>query len=82
MVVCPEIALDFTEFEKHEKRTQKQSVKQHHEQTKKSQTSFKKDVTALVDVIDDIGNPILEKSGDLLIPDSKNVADVSVLTIE
>ena len=38
---------------------------------KERQTSFKKDVQALVYVIDDIGNPFLEESGDVLIIDSK-----------
>ena len=51
---------------------------EHHEQTKESQTSFKKDVTALVNVTD-MGNPFMEESGNLLALDSKNHADVSVI---
>ena len=79
MVAGPEIVRVITEFENHERRSQVQSEKQHHEQTKEMQTSFKKDVSALVDVMDDMGNPFLEESGDLLVLDSKNLADVAVI---
>ena len=71
MAAGPEIARVTTDFEKHERRSQTQSENQHHKQTKEIQTSFKKDVTALVDVIDDMRNPFLEESGDLLVLDSK-----------
>ena len=64
MVAGPENARVTTEFEKHERRSQAQSENQHHKQTKEIQTSFKKDVTAPVNVIDDMGNPFLEESGD------------------
>ena len=79
MIAGPEIARVITEFEKHKMRSQSQNRKQHHEQTKEIQTSFKKDVTALVDVIGDMGNPFQEESVDLLVLDSKNIADVLVI---
>ena len=71
IVAGPEIARVTTEFEKHERRHQTQSENEHHKRMEEIQTSFKKDVTALVDVIDDMGNPFLEESGDLLVLDSK-----------
>ena len=79
MVAGPEIARVITEFEKRDNRTLTQSDMQHHEQTKEMQEAFKKDVTALVDVIDDMGNPFLEESADLLAIDSKNLANAAVI---
>ena len=79
MIAGPEIASVITEFEKHITRSQSKNEKQHHEQTREIQTTFKKDVTALVDVIDDMGNPFQEESVDLLVLDSKNIADVPVI---
>ena len=76
MIAGPEIAMVITEFEKYKTRSQSQNEKQHHEQTKEMQTAFKKDVTALVDVIDNMGNHFHE---DLLVPDSKNIADLLVM---
>lgn len=79
MVAGNERARLITEFENHDRRLQVQSEKQHQEQTKEMQTFLNKDVTALVDVIDDMGNLFLEESGDLLVLESKNLADVSVI---
>ena len=79
MVAGPEIARVITEFEKRDSRTRTQSDMQHHEQTKEMQVAFKKDVTALVEVIDDMGNPFLEESADLLAIDSKNLANAAVI---
>ena len=67
----PEIARVVTEFEHYKTRSQAQNEKQHHKQTKEIQTSFKKDATALIDVIDDMGNPFQQESVDLLVLDSK-----------
>ena len=79
MIAGPEIARVITDFEKDTMKSQSQNEKQHHEQTKEIQTSFKKDVTALVDVIDDMGSPFQEESVNLLVLDSKNIADVPVI---
>ena len=52
---------------------------QHHDQQPRVQQNFLKDVTSLVTVIDDMGNPFLEKSHDLLVLDTKNIMDASVV---
>ena len=43
----------------------------HHEQTKSVQDQFVKDVRALVAAIEEMGNPFMEESGDLLNLNSK-----------
>ena len=56
---------------------------QHHEEAKSTQLSFTKDVKSLISVIDDMGNPFTDESGDLLVLDTKNLADASVVkTVE
>ena len=52
---------------------------QHHDQQPGVQQNFLKDVTSLVTVIDDMGNPFLEKRYDLLVLDTKNIMDASVV---
>ena len=52
---------------------------QHHDQQPGVQQNFLKDVTSLVTVIDDMGNLFLEKSHDLLVFDTKNIMDASVI---
>ena len=52
---------------------------QHHDQQPGVQQNFLKDVTSLVTVIDDMGNPFFEKSRDLLLLDMKNIMDASVV---
>ena len=51
---------------------------QHHEQQSSSQNAFAKDVESLVGVIDEMGNPFLEESNDLLVLDNKTIVDASV----
>ncbi|CAC5355831.1 unnamed protein product [Mytilus coruscus] len=41
--------------------------------------SFRNDIVSLYDVIDDLGNPFLETSKDLLVLDSKNIVDISIV---
>ena len=52
---------------------------QHHDQQPGVQQNFLKDVTSLVTVIDDMRNPFLEESHDLLVLDTKNIMDASVV---
>ena len=52
---------------------------QHHDQQPGVQQNFLKDVESLVTVINDMGNPLLEKSHDLLVLDTKNIMDTSVV---
>ena len=56
---------------------------QHHEEEKSTQLSFTKDVKSLISVIDDMGNPFTDESGDLLVLETKDLADASVVkTVE
>ena len=81
MVAGPEIARITTEFEE-------QAIKQqddhgdmqrnHHDQQPCVQTAFLKEVKALVAVLDEMGNPFLEHSDDLLAIDTRDIVDKEV----
>ena len=59
------------------------SRSQHHEQQKAAQTTFREQVAALVSCIEELGNPFLEESHDLLSLVTKDIADPAVLkTVE
>jgi len=51
----------------------------HHKEAKSTQLSLAKDVKSLILVIDDMGNPFTDESGDLLVLDTKDQADASVV---
>lgn len=61
-----------------DKRLKKTELK-HHEQTKHMQVAFARDVKALTRVIGEMGNPFCEDSKDLLVLDSRDVADPAVI---
>ena len=50
----------------------------HHEQKRHIQAAFAQDVKSLVEAFEEIGNPFLEDSEDLLVLDSRNIVDASV----
>ena len=52
----------------------------HHEHTMAVQVTFASEVQALVEVIEDLGNPFMEESGDLLVLDTRDIADPAVVT--
>ena len=52
----------------------------HHEHTIAVQVTFASEVQALVEVIEDLGNPFMEESGDLLVLDTRDIADPAVVT--
>ncbi|VDI13834.1 Hypothetical predicted protein [Mytilus galloprovincialis] len=81
MVAGPEMARLVNEFENVTECfvNTNASNKLHHEQTLSFQESFRNDIVSLYDVIDDLGNPFLETSKDLLVLDSKNIVDISVV---
>ena len=76
MVAGPELSRILEEYEMI-LNSSNENVK-HHEQVSSVQTAFHKDVTNLVDVITDIGNPFAEDSGDLLTLDTKVIMDPEV----
>lgn len=79
MVAGPEIARVVAEFEDGMKDTSSESSHKHHEQTPSVQKTFAKNVNSLVTTIQDMGNPFLEDSGDLLVLDTKTVMNESVV---
>ena len=50
----------------------------HHEKYTSVQTTFILEVASLTAVIEEMGNPFLEKSDDLLVLDTRNIMDSSV----
>ncbi len=53
----------------------KKDPARHHDQTTSIQAAFAKDVRSLVSAIEDLGNPFEEESTDLLVLDTKEIAD-------
>ena len=78
MVSGPEMARVIGEFETSiEKR--KHLDLRHHEEAKHVQKSFVRDVKNLTNTIEEMGNPFTENSSDLLVLDSRDLADPSVV---
>ena len=77
MVSGPEMARLIGEFEDATKSRVDEDYR-HHEQRKHVQLSFARDVKALSEAMGEMGNPFLENSGDLLVLDSRNIADTAV----
>ena len=72
MIGEPEIAHMVKEFEEQSIPEKKKSAK-HHEQVLSTQNAFFKDVTSLVNSIDQLGIPFKEDSGDLLSMDKIDI---------
>lgn len=84
MVAGPELARVIEEFEISflDQGTSVQSDKiplKHHEHTVSSQAVFAKQVDTLVRVIEDMGNPFMKESDDLLVLDSRDIADPAIV---
>ena len=77
MVSGPEMARVIGEFEDSVMKKEKESSL-HHEQKRHVQIAFAKDVQALTRVIQEMGNPFCETSPDLLVLDTRDVADALV----
>jgi hypothetical protein len=82
MVAGPEVARLIMEFEEDEvsstPKAKQDKEGHHHEQQPGVQFAFVKDVKALTAVIQEMGNPFLEESNDLLVLDTKDIMDESV----
>ena len=74
MISDPEVARLIAEFEASPEADEeiKPGSIRHHEEAKSTQLSFAKDVKSLTSVIDDMGNPFTEESGDILVLDTKD----------
>ena len=67
------------EFQASLEKPQKKSDQQHHEQTKSTQMAFFNQVKDLRNVIEEMGNPFIDVSNDLLVLDNRYVVDPSVV---
>ena len=77
MVSGPEMARVIGEFEGSIKKMQDIDYR-HQDQKKHTQTAFARDVKSLSAAIEEMGNPFCESSSDLLVLDSRNIADSAV----
>ena len=79
MVAGPELVRLTTEFEtSFEIFLKKPTGTQHHDQTKSTQVIFAEHVKNLVQVMEEMGNPFLEESKDLLRVDTRDIVDSAV----
>ena len=79
MVAGPELVRIGTEFEASIKELHKRtSESQHHDQTKSTQVTFAQHVKCLVGVMEEMGNPFLEESKDLLRLNTRDIVDEAV----
>jgi len=79
MVAGREVARVIGEFEMAQVHHHDNKVQTlHHDQTESIQKSFDKDVRSLVSVFEELGNPFLEETTDILVLDTKEVASPSV----
>ncbi|GFO12520.1 hypothetical protein PoB_003902500 [Plakobranchus ocellatus] len=51
----------------------------HHEHTASAQVKFSREVGALIQVFEEMGNPFMEESEDLLVLDSRDIADPAIV---
>ena len=77
MVAGPEVARMVNEFESLKSRTSVDRYN-HHEQHKGVQTTFLEEVRSLVGIIEEMGNPFMGQSENLLILDIRDILDTSV----
>lgn len=82
MVSGPEIARIINEFQRYLPfNTDKQgsSHRNHHEQTRSAQERFVKHVKSLCMAFEEVGNPFLEESQDLISLESRNIANMKAV---
>uniref|UniRef100_A0A8C4QRU2 Uncharacterized protein n=1 Tax=Eptatretus burgeri TaxID=7764 RepID=A0A8C4QRU2_EPTBU len=79
MVAGPEVARVIMEFEEANMHPNANEETRHHEETPCAQEAFAEDVQSLVAVIEELGNPFEEDSPDLLVRDTKKIADLAVI---
>ena len=82
MVSGPEMSRIINEFEVSQellKSTSDDRKHRHHEETRGVQSTFQSEVLSLSNVISEMGNPFLDQSGDLLILDTRDIMDATVV---
>ncbi|KAL9954824.1 hypothetical protein ACROYT_G042404 [Oculina patagonica] len=80
MISGPEMARLVNEFEASVTSVTQAQEGKHHEAQRSYQVSFFKDVKSLVATIEDLGNPFLEESQDLIVLDTKEIAGSEAVT--
>lgn len=79
MVAGPEVSRMITEFEYHATNHKDSNLHLHHDQLVSVQATFAKDVKSLIAAFEELGNPFLEKSQDLLALETRDIKDTSVV---
>ena len=77
----PEMARLVSEFEASMATEAELQGADHHEVQRSFQVSFFKDMKSLVTTIEDFGDPFLEESDDLIVLDTKEIAEPAAVTI-
>ena len=75
MIAGPDVSRVVEEFHKELDYCACKTNTGHHDQTPTIQVTFGKDVLSLINVMEDFGNPFEEEGTDLLVLDSKEIAD-------
>ena len=75
----PEVAALVEDFEDAHQLMGRRDEVLHHDRRASVQNAFWKDVCSLVNVMEELGNPFEEESEDLLVLDSKEIADASAV---
>ena len=79
MVARPEVARVIVELQEANMFPNTNEETQHHEEIPSAQKRFAKDVQSLVAVNKELGNPFKEDSPDLLVLDTRDIADDAVI---
>ena len=79
MVSGPEVARAVMEFEDTYLQQDNPDGTSHHDQMPSVQKSFTKDVQSLVATLEELGNPFEEENQDLVVLDTKDIADPAVV---
>ncbi|KAL9978410.1 hypothetical protein ACROYT_G015923 [Oculina patagonica] len=84
MVAGPEVASVVAQFEACHDSIKSSQTKgpdvHHHEQKRSTQCTFESQVSSLVEVFEQMGNPFKDTSQDLLVLDTRDIADQSVIS--
>ena len=81
MVSGPEMAFLINEFQESIDKPEMKTDDRHHEQCESTQKAFFNQVKALSNVIDEMGNPFTDESNDLLVLDTRDIVDSSVVSV-
>ena len=82
IVSGPEMVRVIAEFQATADTRTKKTEFNHHEQTKHTQLAFARDVKSLSGVMREIGTPFCDDSSDLLVLDSRDLADPTVINTD